>query len=277
MGSTHDGTKARRTNRLKRLAENPDALSLEAVLDLGEKLEARLPFLSPKRRAAVVALLTAVRQWCKERQQQMTLENQGLVGLVVNGSYFRALCHLGIPIDDGMQEGYCALMHAATLFDFGRGWQFSTYAIRWIQQRIQRLLQLDKTIRIPCHLLNQRGADLSRFPSCFSLDAGFAGRDTDTEGYALCSRVVGSDDREIRHADARADLAELLACLDARWREIVRLRYIEGLSLEEIAEMPVGENGGRLTRERVRQVIEKALARMRLFAERKRALVEARR
>jgi len=59
----------------------------------------------------------------------------------------------GIPFDDLIQEGNIGLMKAVGLFDYRRGFKFSTYATWWIRQAVRRFMENHaKTIRIPTHI-----------------------------------------------------------------------------------------------------------------------------
>ena len=64
----------------------------------------------------------------------------------------------GVSFADLLQEGNIGLMHAATRFDYRKGFRFSTYATWWIQQAISRAIaDQARTIRLPVHMVELLG------------------------------------------------------------------------------------------------------------------------
>jgi RNA polymerase primary sigma factor len=202
----------------------------------------------------------------------------------------------GLSLLDLIQEGNIGLMKAVDRFQFQRGFKFSTYATWWVRQGITRAIaDYGRTIRLPVHVFDAIGRltrerrtlaeELGRAPTAQELAARLDLPLGKVELLLEAARQPTSletpvgDSEETRVADLvrdvtantpeeaaiRSEMAEeverALAPLSAREREIVRLRYGLGTDREYTLE----EIGRRLslTRERVRQIETKALARMR--------------
>ncbi len=194
---------------------------------------------------------------------------------------------------DLVQEGNVGLMKAVERFEYRRGFKFSTYATWWIRQAIGRALaDQSRTIRMPVHvvealhrLIRQRQSfrdERQRDPtveelarraglsertvrlvdrasaSPVSLDAP-AGQDS-TLGEFVRDRATPSPDEEFLRDDLTRRVRDALRRLPAREREILCLRF--GLDGED--EQTLERIGARfrVTRERVRQLVEQALRRL---------------
>jgi RNA polymerase primary sigma factor len=204
-----------------------------------------------------------------------------------------------VPVADLVQEGNLGLLKAVDRYDPSHGTRFSTYAGWWIRHMIRRAVANDgRTVRVPVHLQDKRQraerlrreltARLGRAPGSAEL-AEAAGLSEDkleqiqlhsSGGSLSLDRSIGDEGDHPWYdvftppdEDQRSPLDELLARsrvdevpdlldgLSAREADVIRKRFGmatgESLSLREIAE----QYG--LTRERIRQIQNRALAKMR--------------
>ena len=202
----------------------------------------------------------------------------------------------GLMLSDLINEGNLGLLKAAHRFDEKRGFRFISYAVWWIRQSImQSLLDKSRTIRLPQNqtaLLIKIGRtraalqnegnprpnpqqiaerlDLDEADVVHALRSDrteLALDDTGSENTDRpLSEVLQDDDQAAPDAAVlerglREDVRQCLAVLNDRERLVI-IQYF-GLSFEEAQTLQViGERLG-LTRERIRQIKEKALARLR--------------
>jgi RNA polymerase sigma factor (sigma-70 family) len=202
----------------------------------------------------------------------------------------------GLTLLDLIQEGNIGLMKAVDRFQFRRGFKFSTYATWWIRQSVGRAVaDYGRTIRLPVHAIEslnkvtaarrelalqlgrdprpeelavklgmpvtklQLLLDAARVPT--SLDAPIGEDEESTLRNVLRDANAASPEEAAIRGQMAEELERAMAPLTDREREVLRLRY--GLGLER--ELTLEEIGRRLsvTRERVRQIEQRSIAKMR--------------
>mgnify|MGYP003820085513 CR=1 FL=1 len=238
-----------------------------------------------------VELAARIKKGDEEARQLMIRANLRLVVKIAH-DYSR----YGLPLLDLISEGNIGLMKAVERFDPAKGGKLSTYAAWWIKQGIKRALaNQSKTIRLPAHLVDKIAKlrriehalteELGREPTAeelademgvtpavighwqtvslkpASLDAPIG----DGDG-AEFGDIIG-DDRAQNPYDVINDtyllheMEGLMDRLDDREREILALRYgLQGREVETLED--VGKRF-RVTRERVRQIQNAAIAKLR--------------
>ena len=200
----------------------------------------------------------------------------------------------GLSLPDLINEGNLGLIKAAEKFDETRGFKFISYAVWWIRQSIlQALAEQSRIVRLPLNQvgsLNKINKAFARFeqqhertPSPeelanelalpkekvsdtlrvagrhISVDAPFA----DGEDNSLLDVLVNNDspsaDRGLVNESLNKEIERALSTLATREREIIKSFF--GIGCQEMTLEEIGERFG-LTRERVRQIKEKAIRKL---------------
>jgi len=246
---------------------------------------------TPLSRDEEVELGRAIREGDEDALQKLVNANLRFVVSIA-----KQFARYGVPLEDLINEGNLGLIEAAKRFDERRGYKFISYAVWWIRQSIMiALAQQSKAVRMPLnraralHRLRKANTrleqKLERVPGADDLakelgiteeevrdtlplmhEAVFLD-DTVSEGSTttyidlLAGEDEPSPDLPILEDELRRGVSQALKHLRNREAEVLRLYF----GLEGCSQMTLEEIGKRmsLTRERIRQIKEEALEKMR--------------
>lgn len=201
----------------------------------------------------------------------------------------------GMSLTDLINEGNIGLLKAAEKFDETRGFKFISYAVWWIRQSIlQALAEQSRNIRLPLNqvgLLNKISKESAQFEqryerrptseelsdildipadkidealnhsgSSLSIDAPFEEGESNSLLDVLPSSDTPTTDKSLMNESLATEIDRALSTLTDREKEILQMLF--GIGCQEMTLEEIGDYFG-LTRERVRQVKEKALRRLR--------------
>jgi RNA polymerase primary sigma factor len=240
----------------------------------------------------IVALISENKTEMLHAKDQFVRSNLRLVlSIAKNYSY------PGLDLLDLVQEGNIGLMKAVDKFNYRLGHKFSTYATWWIRQSITRAIaDQGRTIRVPVHMVeamnrvlkvaNELTKRMGREPSVhelarelktpvakvtqilkaaqepISLEASIAdNKDAVLNKFIEDKNAISPDEDVMKHSLREVTISALQS-LSPREQEIVRMRYGLNETGKEYTLQEVGEIF-QVTRERIRQIEEKALLKLR--------------
>lgn len=243
-----------------------------------------------------VELAQLIRKGDKKALERLTRANLRFVVSVA-----KQYQNQGLSLPDLINEGNLGLLKAAERFDETRGFKFISYAVWWIRQSIlQAISEQSRIVRLP---LNQVGSvnkinrEISKFeqenerrPSVheiadnidlpqekiddamnisgrhLSVDAPFSDEEDGSLLDVLINEDIPPTDVSLVSESLKSEIQAALSVLNERERNVIEASY--GLGMQELTLEEIGEKYG-LSRERVRQIKEKAIRKLRASTQNK--------
>lgn len=195
----------------------------------------------------------------------------------------------GLPLSDLISEGNYGLIKAANRFDHKRGFRFISYAVWWVRQSIlQSLNDNARMVRLPANIINKLSylnkeiakfehanerepiygeifdkdkevMTMLHFPKCVSLNETI-----NEDGDELIQLIPCEDEEDNMEINSKVkdELNRTLDALDEREKEIIECYFGINKNHEPMTLEAIGEKYG-LTKERIRQIKEKAIRKLR--------------
>src|SRR4051794_28480858 len=259
----------------------------------------QFPLLTPQQE---IELAVKIRKGNAAARERMINANLRLVVTIA-----RDYANFGLPLLDLISEGNIGLTKAVERFDPTKGAKLSTYAMWWIKQSIKRALaNQSKTIRLPVHLADklakmrrvslQMSDELGREPTDeelggeiginrekvarlksvgirpASLDAPIADNDLTEFGEVIGDNEAQTPFELLRDKNLLGEVDGLLEVLDPREKKIISQRFgLDGGQPKTLED--VGKDFG-ITRERIRQLQNAALGKLRRALMKKEEVLE---
>ena len=160
--------------------------------------------------------------------------------------------HQGLTLTDLIDEGNIGLVKAAEKFDETRGFKFISYAVWWIRQSIlQAIAEQSRIVRLPTAKADSHH---------MSIDAPFGEDDDNSMADMLSSGDDSRTDKHVDYESLTSDLDNVLRNV-LKDRELKIVKECFGIGCQERGLEEIGAEMG-LTRERVRQIREKSIAKL---------------
>jgi RNA polymerase primary sigma factor len=289
---------ARRKEEAKTFTERPEHLIEEMMSPSAREADNSVQWLLRISRSRKLLsakeemdLARRVAEGDEDARRRLTESNLRLVVSIA-----RRYANYGVPLADLVQEGTVGLLRAIEKFDYRRGYRFSTYATWWIRQAVSRaVMEQRRLLRLPVHVsealyrldrVNNRltqelgrdateaeiaaemGEPISRVKELMRVSADPLSLDTpmgEDEDLRI-EDMLESDSSENGEATLdrlihQEEVAEMLERLTPREREVLTLRYgLDGSEPKTLEE--IGDHF-KLTRERIRQIEEGAVRKIR--------------
>jgi len=238
--------------------------------------------------------ITKARTLIREAKNELITHNLRLVINIAKNYIAKNYVERGLTLLDLIQEGNIGLMKAVDKFKYEKGFKFSTYATWWIRQAITKaLIDQAKTIRVPVHMMGfynrvtklsreltqQLGREPSReeiakrlsvstekieevfraIQDPIALQTPLDGDDSKLEDL-ISDKDSPSPYSDTERNNVTEQILKILHTLTPREAEVIRMRFGIGVDKDHTLE-EVGRHFS-ITRERVRQIEEKALRKL---------------